>query len=167
MQMSSMNSLVEVGVGINLAFGAFKGMRDGLYNYFVNSLETNDFITQAQVNEGVNGGIRAGIADINQNIRIIYSEQSEFYNKIMVVIALLCASLLLVFLVISSIYPNSLISDKMVYPCLAVVVGPLLIAAITQLFLYTSAERTKTQKLLPYKHYLLVSELINPTPPTP
>lgn len=167
MQLSSMNSLVEVGIGINLAFGAFKGMRDGLYNYFVDSLETNDFITQAQVNEGVNGGIRAGIAAITQDIRVIYSEQSEFYNKIMVVIALLCASLLLVFLAISSIYPNYIISDGMVYPCLAAVVGPLLVAAITQLILYTSAERTKTQRLLPYKHYLLVSEMINPTLPIP
>lgn len=166
MLMSSVNSLVEVGIGINLAFGAFKGMRDSLYNVFVELLKTEVDTIQARLNETPNGeNCISAVAIKAEDISNNYSDSGRNYTNKIVILALISATLLTGFLALSAIMPNQEISNWLIWPCLLFVVGPFSIAAFAQFVLYRIARRALSHRLLPYKNYVDVSEEISPRPP--
>lgn len=166
MQMSSVNSLAEVGIGINLAYGAFKGMREGLYNSYVEALKTKVDTIQARLNEIVNGNGRSGFAVKTEDISNNYSDAGRNLTNKMVIFALASAIILTCFLAQSAITPCKEIPDWTIYFFLFFSGGPLCISAVAQYVLYNKACRYLDKRLLPYINFVDVSDEIDPKPPT-
>lgn len=167
MQMSSVNSLVEVGIGVNLAFGAFKSMRDGLYDVFNKSVESKTIVMYAQLNEdGISTAIRSKIAVKSDDIRKNYSDKGSSITRIMVVVALVSALILTSFLIMSAILPNEDIPVGSVYPVVSFVLGPLCISAFAQFALFANATLRLSKTIKAYSDLLCLSNELDIKLPT-
>lgn len=167
-----MNSLAEVGVGVNLAFGLIRGLRESLLVVFNNKLQTQVSKIQANLNECVgSNGDSSAIAVRVDDIKQSYSVWGQRLTGIMVVVALLSTLCLVWFLCESAKDSQRVVSTQWAYVALAFTVGPIVLAAIIQSALYLIARIRLWRRLDRYDNFLAVAKgseiIINPKTPTP
>jgi len=159
MQLNAVNSLAEVGIGINLAFGAFQGMRAGLYAAWNQRIEVKSDTVQAKLNEVTKENV-SYLAVLTEDIKRGYADLSQWSTKLMVFLAFVCASGLFVSLVRSALQPNLEVAPKEVYVCALLAVGPLALAAFCQFSLFSIASFRFDRALRKVENYLEVEGAI-------
>lgn len=165
--MSSMNSLAEVGVGINLAFSLISGIRDSFFKVFDKHLDTRVSTIQtilndmAKTKDGVSS-IAVKVEDIKQR----YSKTGQIVTNIMVIASLLAALSLIWFLCESAICSSRDVSPKYAYLALCFAIGPIIFAGIFQVAMYYTARFFLELRLKKYNNYIEVATDIYPQKPT-
>lgn len=164
-----MNSLAEVGIGINLAFGAFQGMRAGLYAAWNKRIEVKSDTVQAQLNEVTRANV-SFLAVLTEDIKRDYADLSQWSTKLMVFCAFVCAICLFALLAWSALDPNHVIADEKVWMCAFLAAGPLALAALFQFALFSFASFRFDRALKKIENFLEVEGAIKaevrPDPPT-
>ena len=170
MELHNLNYLSEVGVGVNLAFGMFSGMRDNLFKLFDNLMGKERDKVQARLNETGNGNGKSGVAVRLDDISTAYQKYGKYITNSMVVFAISCIPILFYVLVKSALNPDKKIDDIYAYVCLFFVAGPFALCAIFHMISSIIAYVMLKIRLYRYKAYAVVVTEINsdiePTKPT-
>lgn len=171
MEMNCINSLAEVGVGINMAFSLIKGLRENFFSLLENRLRTKVDKIQATLSEvATKNGAASSVAVRTDDIKQNYSDRGRKLTNLMIPIALLSAASLVYFLFESALDSKKDVSGLFAYIATSVAVGPLIVASLGQLVLFVIASVQLNKRLSTYEIYAKVAlesvSEINPKMPT-
>lgn len=163
-----LNYLSEVGVGLNLAFGMFSGMRENLFNIFDKQTNREWLKIKAILSEVGNGSL-----DISRKLNEVsdkYNKYGELITNHMAAFAIGCIPVFFYILVRSALNPDKLLNDSKVYVCLFFATGPFVLCTFLHIA-STVVAFWKFKKIFDrYKVYVDVSvemkSSIVPTTPT-
>lgn len=166
MEMGDLNSLAEVGVALNLAFGLIKGVRGRFSSLFSASINVKTDairtkIAESPIGNGINpSGIAVRVEDISQN----FEKRTSLLENCMVVFSFLIAVSLTYFLLRSAITPRLLLPLYAGWVLFCLVWFSIVSTLIIQWVLYQYANYCLTKR---EKEYDTSLELISPVIPSP
>jgi len=165
----NLNYLSEVGVGVNLAFGMFSGMRDTLSNY-LNVLINKKFNKIQACLFEVSNAVKSDVAAKVESIKTQHEKTGKIINNIMVGLAIICIIVFFYILVDTALNPDREINDIRALLSLGLVIGPFMLCAIIHLVSCHISYKNLNEILLPYIGFAAISaELkakIDPAIPT-
>lgn len=159
--LNSMNSLAEVGVGINLAYGLLKGLRDGLSNLFEANLKIKVQTLKADLNDVQDGDTASNAAIKAEDIRQMYSNFAGKLTTVFVLLAVLSAISLVFFLVESSLTPDKVVDSVWVFVAVLCAIGSMVFASLFHLMLYGGVRIALWWKLKDYEAYARIKHESN------
>lgn len=168
MEMNALNSLAEVGVGLNLAFGLIQNVRRVLMGLLVAQVTKKVSSIKAILSEAVilNGHNPAKTAVKIDDIEQRFCNWSKNAEWFFVALAFLVAISLICFLFEAAISPDKEISSVWAIVTLVILLAPIMLSALWQggLFGYTLFRLSQREN--EYRNALdLLSGSITPTSP--
>lgn len=173
MGLSSLNSLLEVGVGLNLAFTLISDIRRWIRDGFRGFWEGRIKLVNAAVAEVADASPKLkNFVEKIESAKRKYERYSLLYMRISIVIAALVSAVLLVLLTIAAADgENSQVHPKLAWIILIVIAFPLTFATITQAALlggYMCLIKWETRGLDNIREIIRAAQQsIGPTKPTP
>jgi hypothetical protein len=144
MEMGALNSLSEVGVGLNLAFGLIGGVRERLISLLKSKFEKKLDVIKTTIqdspaySEGTSRHVIVTAADLQERFSRVSDSAVEFF----VVVAFVVSMGLIIFLSMSAQHPTAPISDRWAWIVLALVILPLVGSSVFQGVCYAVASRS-------------------------
>lgn len=170
MEMSHLNSLAEVGVGVNMAFSLLAGVRDGFRNLFLRKVASKiGNVTILLSEAGASEGLRRVVEKTEVASRY-HDAVSTAINKITQAIAVLMVFAFVYFLNEAANNPAKIIAPYWGPTVSVLVFLPIIISASLHLAAYAVVRGWLRFVLRRYENYARVKEEIcnaevQPTPP--
>lgn len=169
MEWSSLNSLAEVGVGVNLAFGLVTTIREHFSHLFERMITNKKDSIKTILNEvknRSNGGLSPSSFAIKlDDIAQRYRTTSVWTERILVFLAFFIAFALTYFLFEAALEPQKEIAWWWAIVAILLVWAPLLLSSLVHAIAYLLARRSMGKREQTYRE--MVDLLDTPIIPTP